>query len=526
MKSVAEIAGGYNECLEHYAAATPHAPALCDDQISLTYGELAKAVYQVCKKLRNQGFNRSDRLAVTLPNTVDIVILFLAARRLGLVWVGVSKPLSSLEKHHILSDSGASLYIIDAADGRDVRSDEHICALVDILDLECEGSERWWNLASETPIQSERFDDLLSPAVIAYTSGTTGQPKGVVHNEQNMMLAVMASQAHDPNPDPQQRIKRSGGCFPFTVTSQMVFPLGEALIDGICTCMTEMRYAQGLADWVRDQKIERLYLAPTMIFDLVNTNDVTAADLTTIKEMFVGGSSFPSEHRERYRTKFNHDVMRVYGQQEGPPCITRERTDDIGETIGNGPNLPHIEIVICDNEGKTLAQGETGEICIRGAATGPLAGVYDFMLGYWKRPADTKEALRDGLLHSGDIGYLDIQGHLCVVDRLKDMIIRGGANIYAAEVERVIEAFPGIKGVAVVGRPHERLGEEVVAYVLHRIGAEQLDEPTLRCHCGERLAAYKVPAEFIFVDNLPRNALGKIVKKELREQLTLRSEIS
>jgi long-chain acyl-CoA synthetase len=207
-----------------------------------------------------------------------------------------------------------------------------------------------------------------------------------------------------------------------------------------------------------------------------------------------------------------------YGLTEAPTAVTM--TDPASAPVAGsaGRALPHVRIVILDDHGREAAPGEVGEICVGPTLDGPWAGVYTTMLGYWNRPEASAAALQGGLLHTGDLGFLDADGELFVQDRRHDLVIRGGANVYPAEVERVLHDDPRVAACAVVGRPDERLGERVVAFVELAPGAV-LDEDELRIHCTERLARYKVPEEFVFVDAFSRNAMGKIKKVELRARV-------
>jgi acyl-CoA synthetase (AMP-forming)/AMP-acid ligase II len=185
----------------------------------------------------------------------------------------------------------------------------------------------------------------------------------------------------------------------------------------------------------------------------------------------------------------------------------------------SGPALPHLDVRILDDSGADVAPGDTGEICIASTADGPWAGAYQLMLGYWGKPDATADALRGNVLHTGDLGFVDGDGNLVVRDRKSLVIIRGGANVYPAEVERVLHEAPGVAACAVIGVPDERLGERVMAAVQPAPGAT-VDEEALRTHCLARLARYKVPERFVGVDAFTRNAMGKIIRRPLQDLFT------
>jgi len=246
------------------------------------------------------------------------------------------------------------------------------------------------------------------------------------------------------------------------------------------------------------------------------TNDAVApGDLASLEEVWTGGADCPEAIRSAFAEKFGLPVLATYGLSEAPTVVAiDERPATRGGPSDHRPGasgrpLPHLRVRIAGTDGATLADGETGQICISAADDR-----YRPMLGYWERPEATAEALADGELRTGDVGYLDGDGFLHLRDRLSLMIIRGGANVYPAEVERVLAGFPGVAASAVVGVPDERLGERVAALVEPDPGAA-LDLVALEAHLGAELARYKVPERIVVVDRLPRNAMGKVVRTEL-----------
>ncbi len=253
---------------------------------------------------------------------------------------------------------------------------------------------------------------------------------------------------------------------------------------------------------------------PTMIHDLLTHPDVRQEDLATLRRPGVGGAAVPGSFPALYRARFGVRMTTGYGLTEAPTAVTLE-DPNLPEVPGSaGRALPHVRVTIRDPQDRELA-GEIGEICVEPATTGPFAGTYTPMLGYWRRGDATADALRGGILHTGDLGRLSPDGDLFVTDRKNDLILRGGANVYPAEVERVLGDAAGVAGCSVLGIPDERLGERVVAVVEPAAGAA-LDESTLVEHCATSLARYKVPERIVFVDALPRNAMGKVVKREIR----------
>jgi acyl-CoA synthetase (AMP-forming)/AMP-acid ligase II len=215
-----------------------------------------------------------------------------------------------------------------------------------------------------------------------------------------------------------------------------------------------------------------------------------------------------------YRERFGGEVTIGYGLTEAPTAVTM--TDPAEAPIPGeaGRALPQVEIVIVDDADQPLPAGSIGEVCVRAATTGPLAGRYTPMLGYWNQPEESARALRGAMLHTGDLGYLDADGHLFIKDRRNDVVIRGGSNVYPAEVERVLHLDERVVACAVVGYPDERLGERVAAFVQCSVPVTA-DE--LTAICVQQLARYKVPDRWVFVDEFPRTAMGKIRKNALRD---------
>jgi acyl-CoA synthetase (AMP-forming)/AMP-acid ligase II len=279
--------------------------------------------------------------------------------------------------------------------------------------------------------------------------------------------------------------------------------------------------AVGIAEWVRDEKIECFIGAPATIYDLLTKPEIRPQDLVSLEFAGSGGANVPDELRRLYTERFGQPLLGGYGLTEAPSAVSGSTVDFQLLPGSCGRAWAHLTIAVLDPEGRVLPAGETGEICIRAADEGPWAGVYTPMLGYWGRPEETAEALRGGWLHTGDVGYINAEGDIFLRDRLKEMIIRGGANIYPAEVERVLTADPRVRDAAVVGKPDPRLGEVVAAFVELAPGtaADEALKASLQAACAAQLAKYKVPEIWTFVEAMPRNAMNKIIKPQLRALL-------
>jgi acyl-CoA synthetase (AMP-forming)/AMP-acid ligase II len=297
---------------------------------------------------------------------------------------------------------------------------------------------------------------------------------------------------------------RKGDCFPLTVLNLQVLTTLLVAQAGGCSVIMDRIDAAGVAEWIRRERVTTWNGPPALLHTLAEDDAVTAADLASLDEVWTGGADCPEPLRARFAAKFGPPVLATYGLTEAPSVVTIDDRDGAHRDGGSGRPLPHLALEVLDD----------GEICVGPATTGPWAGRYRPMLGYFGRDEASASTLAGGVLHTGDIGFVDDDGFLHVRDRKSLVIIRGGANVYPAEVERVLGEAPGVAGCAVLGVADERLGERVVAVVEPEAGVE-LDVETLAVHCRVHLARYKVPERFTVVAHLPRNAMGKVQRAEL-----------
>ncbi len=252
-----------------------------------------------------------------------------------------------------------------------------------------------------------------------------------------------------------------------------------------------------IADWVERHQITSMSMPPPTLFDMAHRNEVSPTSLRTLRHPRTGGAELPEEVRQAFTNRFGHDIAATYGLTEAPTNVSIERRGFRHVAGSSGEVLPFLEVSIIGADGKESPQGETGEICIRAAAHGAWGGSYRPMLGYWRRPAATAATLIDGVLHTGDLGYVK-DGLLFPKDRRDNLILRGGASVYPAQVERVIRSLAGVADCAVVGLPDPRLGQRVA------VAIETDEHTTLRTedvldHCRQRLARYEIPESIVFV---------------------------
>lgn len=481
--------------LDRALALDPGREALVTRSRRLTYGELDRLADRAAHALRALGVATGDRVAATLPNDADVVVAFHGAMRLGAVWVGVNRALAPPERRHLLADSGATVWLVDEP----VAVDDLPVRVVDLAS--------WGAAVAAAPDGPIGVDvDPYAPAGIAYTSGTTGHPKGAVHSQHNLLLpgaALVESRGYGPE-------LRKGDCFPFTILNMAVLTtLLVSQAAGTSIVMDRID-AEGVAEWIRAERVTTWNGPPALLHTLARSDVVAPADLASLDEVWTGGADCPEAIRAAFADRFGLPVLATYGLSEAPTVVAIDDRTGAGHVAGgSGRPLPHLDVRIVGEDGSSLPAGEVGEICVA-----PADDRYRPMLGYWGRPEASAEALADGVLHTGDVGTVDADGVLHVRDRKSLLIIRGGANVYPAEVERVLLARPGVAGAAVLGLPDERLGERVAALVEPAAGVA-LDVEALRADLLAELARYKVPERIEVVDALPRNAMGKVVRTAL-----------
>jgi len=492
----------------------PGHPALGHGDTWLTYAELDARVNAAAGGLATSGLGPGDVVACSLPNRIALVEAFLATQRLGAVWLGVNANLADDEMAWQLDDARATLLVttLERAAGLPQPPGGRPTLMVDPSN----GSGSWSDLVDADHPAPKTSIDPHAPAAIAYTSGTTGRPKGAVHSQHNLLWPGISSRRSYPAVPGE----RHGTALALTILNMLVLGPLWAFLRGTSAYLMDYTDAAGMASEVRARHINRLTLVPAMAHDLVAHPDVTRDDLATLTQTIIGAGHSPATLRDAWAEKFGTRAIVGYGLTEAPTGVTREHVDRPMRPDGAGYPLEPVRVVIVDEDDHPVPDGDTGEVCLAPATDGPWAGVWTPMLGYLGRPEATAEALRGGVLHTGDLGFVDEHGQLVIRGRQTEMILRGGANVYPAEVERVMVDHPGVREVAVLGLPDERLGEVVAAGLVAEAGPWASGDPDLliedvRSFCRERLARHKVPDRMLVLDVLPRNAMGKVVKGDL-----------
>lgn len=479
-----------------------------------SYGEFARQSAAIAGALRDTyGVEPGDRVALFLANAVDYLPMLFGIWAAGAVAVPINAKLHAREAGWIIADSGARLCFVDA------KSDAalgHLPAdeVPTIPRVTAEREDFAKMLAHscvESPIERGR-DDL---AWLFYTSGTTGRPKGVMLSNGNLHATTYAYLAD------VDQLKPGGATVYAAPISHGagLYCLVHVLRGSAHVVPTSGGFdPDELLTLGRHFKDVSLFAAPTMVKRLVDHAVDIAADGEGLRTIVYGGGPMYVADIERAVAVLGPRFVQIYGQGESPMTITalsRERVSDRSHprwrlrlgSVGTAHSC--VEVRVADEEGRPLPPGATGEILVRGAPV---------MLGYWNKPEATAGTLRDGWLWTGDVGSLDEDGFLTLKDRSKDVIISGGSNIYPREVEEVLLTHEGVAEACVVGRPDLEWGEEVVAFVVPRNGLK-LDPAELDTLCLEQIARFKRPKHYRFVDSLPKNNYGKVLKTELRARL-------
>jgi len=528
-----KVARDVSQVLNQVLATTPDKVAVTARSGSLTYAELDARANGTARALRELGVRPGDRVAACLPNDIDIVVAFHGAMRLGAIWVGISKALAAPEQVYMLRDSGASVALFDAEAAARLNTERG--SLPDLRTIVTAGgsADRGSDGSWETVIQAHDNApvgvaiDPLAPAAIAYTSGTTGYPKGAVHSHVGLLLPgayLVATRRYDAD-------LRKGDSFPLTILNLIVLTTLLTSQAGATGIIMDSLNARGIANWIREERVTVWNGPPPVIYTMAHDDKILPSDLATLSEVWSGGADLPDAIREAFEAKFQARIYGTYGLTEAPTVVASEPLSERHVVGSSGKVLPHLEVTIRDSDNVELPIGEVGEICVAARDPARISGrfrldweldtdgempAYVPMLGYWNKVEQSKELMLGGVMHTGDAGSLDSNGHLIVADRINLVLNRGGANVYPAEVERVVLSFDPVEACGVLGVPDERLGQRVGMLVQFKPGRLP-DVDGLISHCLEQLARYKVPELVAVVESLPRNSMGKIARRALAE---------
>ena len=481
----------------------PERTAMTFEGQSWSYKRLEEETNRVANGLRSHGVKHGDRVALFLPNIPEFVVSYLGIVKMGGIAVSINSSLKAEEVAFILRDSGAGAVITTRA------GHEHLPAdLPDTLDrvYVAEGRVEGTTPFAELSVEGSADPCLVDmnredPAAILYTSGTTGFPKGATLSHGNV-ISNMHSFNYNCAMRPDDRLLLYlplFHCFGQNAIMNACFNVAATLI------LQRSFKPEDVHRAVVKEGVTMFFGVPTTFMPVYQR--ISVEEMSGVRYHFSAAAILPLEIAERWRAKYGREINEGYGLTETSPfaCynhLLKFKPGSIGQPIEN------VELRVVDEHDNEVAPGEKGELVIKGP---------NVMLGYWNRPQETAEVIRDGWFHSGDVGRMDEDGYFYIVDRVKDMINVGGLKVYPAEVENILYEHEAVHEAAVYGVPEETMGEQVWANVVLHPGAE-VEAETLAAFCNERIASFKVPSRFIFAESLPKNPVGKMLKRVLREE--------
>ena len=480
------------------AERTPEGIAIKLDDFEVNFDLLNKASALVAAMLAEKGVNAGDRVGIMLPNIPQFAAIYYGVLRRGGVVVPMNPLLKGREVTFYLTDPEAKiLFAFDgfeeaARQGAEEAGAELVLVTPGEFEQTIFGYEPDFDVADR---------DESDTAVILYTSGTTGKPKGAELTHANLLKNTeIAQKLGDAGPDDVVL-----GALPLFHSFGQTCGLNTSMRAG-ATLTLIPRFDPGKAlEIIQRDKVTLFQGVPTMFTAMLHHPDKDGADLSCLRIAMSGGSAMPVEVMRGFEEAFGCKVLEGYGLSETSPVASFNHADRERKPGSIGTPIEGVEMKVVDDQGGEVEQGEVGEIVIKG---------HNVMKGYWNRPDATEESIKDGWFHTGDMARVDEDGYFFIVDRKKELIIRGGYNVYPREVEEVLYEHPAVQEVAVVGVPDEKMGEEVGAAVALKEGQE-VSEDELRDYVKNEVAGYKYPRKIWFVDELPKGPTGKILKREI-----------
>ena len=500
------------------ARTFPEKLALCQEEREWTYAEANSRINSLANGLRGIGLEKGEKVAILAFNCPQFLETLFACFKAGLCTVPINLRLHPSEYSYIVDHSDCAAIVfsedfrepLSALGGHLPKVRHFIClsdGLNEMLDYEC-------LINSNSPDFADVYVERDDLAWIFYTSGTTGAPKGAMLSHGNLLAMTMNFYADIHPLGPEDAVlhaaplSHGSGLYSLANVGKAAnnVILGSRSFDPEIVCAT-----------IQKRKITNMFAAPTMIKMLVSFPEISKYDLSSLKCLNYGGGPIYLEDLKEALRKLPDCLVQLYGQGEAPMTITYLRREE-HLLIGNKEQMERlksagiartdVEVRVVDEDDNEVSAGTMGEIVVRGEVV---------MKGYWKNAEATAETLRNGWLHTGDLGKMDDRGYIYLLDRSKDMVISGGENIYPREVEDILLRHPAIHEVAVIGVPDEKWGEALKAVVSLKPGAKVSEEEIID-FCKRNLASYKKPKSIEFVDVIPKNPYGKILKKDLREK--------
>ncbi len=492
------------------------------DQSVETFGEISKLIFQdrsysnldliqtanrFANGLKEIGIKPKDKVLVLMMNSPEVVIAYQAILRAGAIIIPVIYTLGEMEIRHILENSEAAAIITEKEFLDRVKPAAAVDSKIRIIAMDKENIPETLSYSQLTQPYPDTLPDIKIEdngiAVILYTSGTTGTPKGVMLTHKNLYTNAVSLKLLDPDRDPETLslfILPLSHSFGLTMMNLMFLIKNKSVVMNRFDLEEACRL-------IEKYKISKFAGVPAVYSLMLSQPDLLSKyDLSTLTECSCGSAPLPKTVIKAFEEKFNCIILEGYGLSEAAPTVasnTKERPRKVGSV---GAPVTGVQVKVIDDKGKTLKANELGELLVKGDNISP---------GYYKMPGQTEESFKKGWLYTGDMAYQDEDGDIFIVDRKKDLIIRGGFNVCPRDVETLLHSHPSVNETAVIGVPDPIMGEEIAAYVTLLPGAS-LTEKELLDYCYEKVSKSKCPRQIFFIDLMPRNALGKILKKNLK----------
>ncbi len=488
--------------VERAARFFPARTAIIFEGTQISYADLNTRANRLANALKANGVARGDRVALYLPNIPEFAVCYYAALKAGAIAVSINSIFKSEEVKYIVNDSGAiALFTTSDLLPNVPRADCPALKHLVVCTGDAQGNIALDDWSSQGASDAKALD--LNPedaAVLLYTSGTTGFPKGATLTHGNV-VSNMWSTIHHAG---YRKDDRLALFLPLFHVFGQNFIMNGAFNAGATVVLHRRFVPDVVLDSIQRERVTMFFGVPTIYIGLLNM-DLSKWDLSSLRYDFSAAATMPQEVSRRWTERVGRPVLEGYGLTECSPfaCYNHDFRHKFGSV---GTAVENFELKILDEDDNELPLGTWGEICIKGPGV---------MKGYWGKPEDSARALRGGWLHSGDIGTMDDEGYVFIVDRVKDMINVSGFKVWPAEVEQVLYRHPAVKEVAVYGVNDEVKGEKVKVAIVLKEGANATGEEII-AYCKERIAAYKVPEQADTVKELPKSATGKILKRVLR----------
>ena len=484
--------------LEAHAKERPDKVCIKNREREITFAEFRDATRRLAASLKEAGLKPGDNLSMVLPNIPEFVIAYVAVAGMGATVVPINPAYTARELAHILDDSDSKGIILEKGAMESYREVLEERALKIVITTGEEGNFRQWLSAAPMDLGEDFPPDTVASMV--YSSGLTGYPMGAMLTQGNLdhnsdLMRTMMDCSHQDMTLTVIPLFHS-----FSASVNMLSMLNYG---GTIYLMKRLDFKE-LAGAIHEAGITAICAVPTLFFGLIHHPDVQGVDYSKVSTLIAGGSALPLQIYNDFKEKYHQDIRQGYGITEASPVCSVNRKHRVIKPETIGQTVAGVEVMVVDDNGTPLPAGQHGELLFKGA---------NIMKGYYKRPAETSEIIKDGWLYTGDLGYVDSEGYITITGYKKEMVITSGFNVYSREVEGVLNAVPGVKDSAITGVPDLMRGAIIKAYIVR--DNHNLTEQEIKQFSRKRLASYKNPRIIVFVDEIPRDAHGKVILSEL-----------